>query len=272
MLKIGLFSKICQVSIKTLRYWDSVGLLKPAQVDPFTGYRYYTIEQVNEVHRIHALKAMGLSLEQIGTMLRDNLTAADLRLLLKVRALEIQSQIAEAEATLTFIESRLRQLDTDDRPPEYEAVLKSMPSVPVYTLRRTVPTMDALVDLLALGHAAARKNEDPRLTALFHDEAFDREHIDVEVAFAAEGNSAPHLADGSPWQRAELPPVALMACTVHSGQWLTLPQGYGFLGKWMAANGYEVVGVGREVFHHIGWEENHHTTVTEIQFPVAPRP
>ena len=47
MLQIGEFSKICQVSVKTLRHYDKIGLLAPAEVDRFTGYRYYRVEQID---------------------------------------------------------------------------------------------------------------------------------------------------------------------------------------------------------------------------------
>jgi len=46
MLKIGEFSKIAQVSIKTLRYYDRMGLLKPAHIDRYSSYRYYTLSQL----------------------------------------------------------------------------------------------------------------------------------------------------------------------------------------------------------------------------------
>lgn len=74
MLKIGDFSRICQVSIKALRHWDSIGLLIPAHIDAQSGYRYYTIEQLTQVNRIMALKTMGLGLPQILELTRDNLS------------------------------------------------------------------------------------------------------------------------------------------------------------------------------------------------------
>ena len=59
MLKIGDFSRICQVTIKTLRHYDRLDLLKPAEVDRFTGHRYYTLAQVSRLNRILALKEYG---------------------------------------------------------------------------------------------------------------------------------------------------------------------------------------------------------------------
>ena len=68
MLKIGEFSQLSQVTVKTLHHYDEIGLLKPAHIDRFTNYRYYTVEQLPRIHRIMALKELGLSLEQIGLM------------------------------------------------------------------------------------------------------------------------------------------------------------------------------------------------------------
>ena len=75
MLKIGDFSKFSRVSIKTLRYYDEIGLLKPAEVDKFTGYRYYSVDQLSRLNRIMGLKDLGLSLEEINQLLAGNPSA-----------------------------------------------------------------------------------------------------------------------------------------------------------------------------------------------------
>ena len=69
MIRIGEFSRIGQVSVKTLRYYDTVELLKPTEVDPSTGYRYYSFDMLPKLNRILALKELGLSLEQIKQLL-----------------------------------------------------------------------------------------------------------------------------------------------------------------------------------------------------------
>src|SRR5688500_5365445 len=78
MLRIGEFSRLSQVTIKALRYYDDMGLLKPLSVDQFTGYRYYGVEQLPRIHRIIAFKELGLSLEQIANLLKDNLSTAQI--------------------------------------------------------------------------------------------------------------------------------------------------------------------------------------------------
>ena len=59
-----------------------------------------------------------------------------------------------------------------------------------------------------------------------------------------------------------------MATTMHHGAWTSLSKGYGFLGQWIHANGYEITGIAREIFHHIAPGGKEVETVTEIQFPI----
>ena len=92
MFKIGEFSRFSQVTVKTLRYYDEIGLLKPAEVDPFTGYRYYAASQFPRIHRILALKDLGLTLEQIGDLLEGDLTPDQIRgILVLWKAIPISS-------------------------------------------------------------------------------------------------------------------------------------------------------------------------------------
>ena len=65
MLKIGEFSKLSRVSVRMLRHYDEIGLLKPAEIDRFTDYRYYREDQLPIAGRIAALKDMGFSLADI---------------------------------------------------------------------------------------------------------------------------------------------------------------------------------------------------------------
>ncbi|MCX7748054.1 MAG: MerR family transcriptional regulator [Clostridia bacterium] len=75
MYRIGTFSKINKVTIKTLRYYDEVGLLKPAFIDEENGFRYYTSEQLLRLHRIIALRQIGFSIQEISAVLNgQNIT------------------------------------------------------------------------------------------------------------------------------------------------------------------------------------------------------
>jgi MerR-like DNA binding protein len=71
MIRIGDFSRLSQVSIKTLRYYDEMGLFKPNNIDRFTGYRYFSASQLPRLNRIRALRDPGLSLDQIAQVLDE---------------------------------------------------------------------------------------------------------------------------------------------------------------------------------------------------------
>lgn len=71
MYKIGEFSMLNQVTIKTLRYYDEINLFKPKIVDKFTGYRYYDDVQDDEFKEIIKYKSLGFSLDEI-KVLKEN--------------------------------------------------------------------------------------------------------------------------------------------------------------------------------------------------------
>jgi DNA-binding transcriptional MerR regulator len=85
MIQIGDFSKLGRISVKTLRFYDEMGLLKPVEVDRLTGYRSYKFDQLPRLNRILALKDLGFSLEEIGQLLADDLSLEQMRGMLNLR-------------------------------------------------------------------------------------------------------------------------------------------------------------------------------------------
>jgi DNA-binding transcriptional MerR regulator len=126
MLKIGEFSRLSQVTIKTLHHYDELGLIKPAHIDPVTNYRFYTVEQLPRIHRIMALKEMGLSLEQIGIMLEKELSTEEMRGMLRFKQSEIQQEMREAQRQLAMVEFRLRMIEAEINFPELDVVMKRL--------------------------------------------------------------------------------------------------------------------------------------------------
>ena len=74
-LTIGEFSKMTYLSVKALRHYHDVGLLEPADIDPASGYRRYTADQLRRLNRIIALKDLGFTLEQVRAILDENVGA-----------------------------------------------------------------------------------------------------------------------------------------------------------------------------------------------------
>jgi DNA-binding transcriptional MerR regulator len=126
MLKIGEFSRLSQVTIKTLHHYDELGLIKPAHIDPVTNYRFYTVEQLPRIHRIMALKEMGLSLEQIGIMLEKELSTDEMRGMLHFKQAELHQEMREAQRQLVMVEFRLRMIEAEINFPELDVVIKKL--------------------------------------------------------------------------------------------------------------------------------------------------
>ena len=126
MLKIGDFSRLGQVSVDTLRHYDTLGLLKPTEVDPLTGYRYYAYHQLGRLNRILALKDLGLSLDQIAPMLEGEVSAEQLKGMLKLKRAEIEEHIDSEHERLARVEARMKQIESEARLPSHDVVIKNV--------------------------------------------------------------------------------------------------------------------------------------------------
>src|ERR1700746_1743579 len=100
MFSIGELSRPGRVSVRMLRHYDAIGLIRPACVDPDTGYRFYQASQLDELNRAIALKDLGFSLQQVQAILDEKVSAAELRGMLKLRRAEIQASIEAETARL----------------------------------------------------------------------------------------------------------------------------------------------------------------------------
>jgi len=266
MFKIGEFSKFGQVTVPTLRYYDEIGLLEPEKVDSFTGYRYYSARQLPRLNRILALKDLGLSLAKIISLLDDDLSADQIRGILKLKQAEIQQQLQDERARLTRVEQRLRQIEQEASMPTQEVVIKSIPAQTVAAVRDTI-TVDKLSQLFGelfgyLGQHQVAPAGPP--VGIYYDKEFREEGLDVELAVPAAGK----LAAGDRVKVRELPAVEQMACIVHEGGYDTVGSTYSQLMQWVESHNYRIVGPTREVYLTGPESGDPSGYVTEIQFPV----
>lgn len=273
MFKIGDFSKICRVPVSTLRFYADRGLLPPAHVDPATGFRYYTLDQLPRLNRLLALKDLGLSLDQIELVLAERLTAEQLQGMLRLREAEVRQQVGEAQALLRRVSARLRQIELEDAMSVSEVVLKAIEPLRVVSRREIAPTPEQVGALLGETCMAAMQGGVAFGGApfvIFHDAAFSAENLDVEVVIpvAAEPAGAPE-AGGRALVAHTLPGVAQAACLLHAGDFDGLPQSYTALGQWIEGNGYQIAGPAREVYLRAPDEAG--GALTEIQWPVTAR-
>lgn len=256
-----------------LRHWDEMGLLKPSHIDRDTGYRYYAVEQLERVNRILALRGLGLSLPQVARLVEEAVSVSEIRGMLRLKQAELQQQMQVSQAMLARVEVRLQQIEQQGAMPDYDVMLKSAQKQRVMSTREVAPDMHNLVDLILEADTARLGYGNPAgaLFAVFHDDCYDELSINVEIGFGVGVDTvdAIPLPRGSTLKPGELEGIQMMACTVHQGEWLKLAHGYTALGMWIEDNGYQISGLGREIFHHIGLADQHYETVTELQFPVT---
>jgi len=100
MYQIGLFSRINHITTKTLRHYDELDLLKPEQVDYATGYRYYTNSQLPRLHKILALRQMGLSLTDIKEIIEN---PASIEMFLKLKQKELTDHLKKETQKLSQV-------------------------------------------------------------------------------------------------------------------------------------------------------------------------
>jgi len=276
MFKIGEFSKIAQVSIRLLRYYDQIDLLKPAHIDAKSGYRYYTADQIPRLNRILALKNLGLSLEQIGQLLDDHISPQEIRGMLILKKKQLEQTIAEETIRLNLVESRLKELEIEGELSAYAPVLKTIPEQRFLAHREVTASIADMGSLIfsSIRALVAQQGQATVSAAVFYDQHFAIETIDWACGFLV--NDEKHLKltlqDGRNLQHTTLPAVNEMITVVHHGNWFDLHRGYSALGRWMSQHRYQFAGFAREVFLHIapqGEPENH---ITEVQFPVKPLP
>jgi DNA-binding transcriptional MerR regulator len=273
VFRIGEFSQIARVSGRLLRYYDSIGLLRPQRIDPETGYRYYSAGQLERLNRILALKELGLSLDQVARMLDDKISTAEIRGMLALKKAELERSLAEEAARLRHIESRLMQIEQQGSIGDYDVVVKSAPATPVLSTRATYPTFDEVIAALreitqavrTQVVAAAREN----IIVVAHCD-FDDENLDLEIGITLNRaiNKPVRLPSGAELALAELPARDTLATIVRTGPLYQSHLAFGKLGVWMEANSYAIAGPCREVFLDMPFQIPGDPAV-EIQFPVT---
>jgi DNA-binding transcriptional MerR regulator len=266
VLKIGEFSSLAQVSIKTLRYYDEVGLLKPARVDRESSYRYYSASQLPRLHRILALKDLGFPLDRIAEVLDQGITADALRGMFMLRQVEQEGRVHEEQQRLSRLKAWLRLIELEEIKAG-DVVLKEVPPQWIASVRDVIPTyrmIGALFEKLYLALGADASHG--LAVALWHDTEYKDQDLDVEVGV--------YMAQATPVGEQvtvhELPAVTA-ASIIHHGAFNRIGEAYRALLHWIEAGEYLPAGPARELFLHVSIpvSRDDESNVTEIQVPVG---
>ena len=251
MFKIGEFSQLSRVSVRMLRHYDQLGLLKPSHTDSFTNYRYYSADQLPRLNRILALRDLGFSLEQIGSMLNEELSAEQLMGMLKLKRAEIEQQLQVEQLRMARLEARINQMNGQTVPNKYDVVVREIEPQLVASYREVAPDDDRIQSMFEeletyVAQFNARADRPPM--SIYHDPEYRDENIDTEVVVPLKtvipGTDSIHVR--------ETPRIPKAACVVHTGDYATIYQAYNALLRWIESNGYQMKGPIREVYLSYG--------------------
>ncbi|WP_405704393.1 MerR family transcriptional regulator [Streptomyces sp. NBC_00069] len=277
MYTIGDFAKHGRVSIRMLRHYDAIGLLRPARVDPASGYRYYEAGQLARLNRVIALKELGFSLDQVGSILDERVGAEELRGMLRLRRAELESAMAAAAARLTQVEARLRTIESEGSMSTVDIVVKSLPPVRLVELTGVAgsyqpqdigPVIGPLYDeLCRLIEAAGVVPTGPG-TAYYEDAPGAEAGAVLVHAGLPVGASVRAEDLGGAVRVVDLPGVERAATVVHRGSMDRVLPTAQALARWIDANGHRSAGYARELT--LACPEDRDQWVTELQEPLAP--
>jgi DNA-binding transcriptional MerR regulator len=254
-----------------LRHYDAIGLLRPACVDSATGYRSYEVGQLAELNRVIALKDLGFTLHQVRAVLDEQVSAAELRGMLKLRRAEIHAQIVADTARLARVEARLRTIEDEERASLDGVVIKRLPPLRVgevtgqadgYGPEAITPVIQPLYCELWDRMAASGVEAAGPALAYYEDAGAGHGAVIVHAA-------APVAADAQPgpgFTVVDLAEVEAAAAVIHHGSMDDVLSTGQALARWIDANGYRSAGYVREVT--LQWSRDPRQWVTELQQPL----
>jgi DNA-binding transcriptional MerR regulator len=271
MFSIGEFARHGRVSVRMLRHYDAIGLLRPASVDAASGYRFYQASQLAELNRIIALKDLGFTLQQVQAILAERISAAELRGMLKLRRAEIFDRIEAETARLARVEARLLTIEDEARVPVDGVVIKRLAPVRVAELTGTAagyepeditPVIQPLYcDLFQQLASAGVSPAGPAL-AYYEDAPAGDGAIVVHAAVPVVAEPGAEYG----FRVVDLPGVDTAAAIIHHGSMDDVLSTGQALARWIDASGYRSAGYVREATleHHADADQ----WVTELQQPI----
>ena len=193
MLSIGEFSKICQVSTKTLRYYAEIGLILPNEINYENGYRYYSIEQLETMLFIKRLKSYNFSLEEIKVILKsEELKEEKLYSYFIKKQREIDKQIKELNNTLEQINNDISNLKQGKSIMSYmeelDVKIVEVPNMNILYIRKMVQEHEFALEYTNCFSELLKNIEDNKLTmtsppmVLFHSDEYSPFGLDTEFA------------------------------------------------------------------------------------------
>lgn len=269
MLKIGDFSKLSRISIRMLRHYDELGLLKPEEVDDFTGYRYYRESQLPLAERIQILKNLGFSLSLVGDILIKYQNPEAMEEFLLIRQKELEEQDRMTKERLHLLDNTIRWLRKDGNLMNYEVSLKTLPKRNVASVRQVIPAYNAEGMLWQMmNEEIASQNVQQAVPcyglAIFHDEGYKENDVDVEIQVSV----TRAYKDTEHVRFKTVEPVQIASAT-YTGSYEQITKVNEAVASWIHENGYDYDGPSFCIYHVSPYmAKSEEDLVTEVCYPV----
>lgn len=267
MFRIGEFSKLTQISIRMLRYYDEVGLLTPAEVDKWTGHRLYSVEQIPRLNKILYLRDSGLNVGEIALALM--MDEQSLLSQLDRKHIEIENVIQAEQEKLRKLELAKNEILRGKGELHYNISVKPIPAYQVLSLRRVVPTYYSEGDLwqeLAAFAAEHKAEISGNTFSIYHNTEFREKDVDIELCAPVKKTGENH----APFCFRMTEPVSNMACTMVCGDFSNIKGAYLAFAKWLQENSeYKMSDPMRQIVHRGPWNEaDPDKYLIELQIPL----
>lgn len=266
LVPIGRFSQICRLTVKALRLYDEMGLLRPAMVDADTGYRYYSLAQAADAEQIQLLRSLEVPLDEIQTILTER-DAGLRRAWLDRHRERIEARIAGHQRVLNSLRILL---SGEGEEMDYEIKIRTLEAQPMVSIR-TRTSLAELAGVMGraygelygyLGELGVRPAGPPLV--LYHDPEFKEDDLDVEIGVPA----SERVPSRGSVITGELP-AGTVAYTMHPGPYGEIGAAYRAVLAWMQTRGHESAGPPREVYLvGPGQAESETEYRTELNWPI----
>ena len=267
-LKIGEFSQLMQVTVKTLRHYESKGLLMPEQVDEWTGYRYYGLNQMQRLNDIRQMQGLGFSLEEIKELLEDELhTPTVEQLEAKLEATELQLKLlSQRYDRLVLLRDSRKNIKTMEK-----FKIQSLPEIIVASHREVIPNYDALGPLCYMKIGPAMQAAGCKCTSpgycftIDHNKEYKTENIDIEYCEQIE-----ELLPDTPFLTfKKLPAIENVLCVKHIGPYDRFYETFTEAVSYLESKNMRIAGDPRFSYIDGAWnQEDPEKWVSVIQIPV----
>lgn len=262
MFKIGEFSRLSHLTVKTLRFYEKEGLLIPDKVDSISSYRYYSSSSLSKACAIKAYRQLGLSIEEIKRIIQGE----DVKKILKHKSEELLKEKELIDAKLSILNCLLKEENM-----KYQPVVKEIDEYVIYYGETRLDTYAGLMDFIPrLGQECSKLNPDIKCLEPDYNfcEYLDGEYkeTDIRVRYCQAVDKMGRESDLVKFRKLEAVKVISI---LHKGAYDMIGEAYAYIIKYARENGYRIKGLARECYIDGIWnKDNVDDYLTEIQLPI----